>query len=47
MYEVSTARKTRITTSTRAFSPSIYDDKIVYADSRDARISRGKRHLSI
>jgi len=35
MYEISTAKTTRITTSTCAEFPSIYDDKIIYADSRN------------
>ena len=34
MYKISTARTTRITISTSAFGPSVYGDKIVYADSR-------------
>jgi PGF-pre-PGF domain-containing protein len=35
MYEISTVKTTRITTSTCAEFPSIYDDKIIYADSRN------------
>jgi beta propeller repeat protein len=35
MYTISTSKVSRITDSRSAFSPSIYKDKIVYADSRD------------
>jgi hypothetical protein len=35
MYEISTARTKRITTSTLAFAPSVYGDKIIYADCRN------------
>ncbi|MPN57483.1 hypothetical protein SDC9_205177 [bioreactor metagenome] len=35
MYNTSTAETTRITNSTYASEPAIYDDKIVYIDSRN------------
>ena len=34
MYNISTNETTRITNSTYASEPAIYDDKIVYIDSR-------------
>lgn len=35
MYNISTNETTRITNSTYATEPAIYDDKIVYLDSRN------------
>jgi hypothetical protein len=35
MYDISTAKIIRITTSTLAFAPTVYGDKIVYLDCRN------------
>ena len=45
MYNISTNEITRITNSTYAREPAIYDDKIVYIDSRSDPENQEERNI--